>query len=244
MEIPSNSIASVIGNNGSRIKSIENEVGVKLNIMKDSSEVRITSSDNQAVERAKELIKNAINLNQVSTLNVDEHAIKKIIGKSGATIKALELEHDVNIDVNRYESRVIVRGSSANISKAKDAITQLVQVTKVVPISAEIVTEEERKGEITPKLVNLASSIGVTKKSDKNQRRRARRRISSQKASSDNQISHQNQELSATPPNLPDISSIDALLFSNPPSFSSATATKITYQPSYYVSTSGYALRL
>jgi polyribonucleotide nucleotidyltransferase len=75
-----------------------------------------------------------VNAPRISTVKIDQEKIGMVIGKGGETIRALEAEHDVQIDIEEDGTILIY---AADGTKAKEAISAIEALTKEPEVGDE-----------------------------------------------------------------------------------------------------------
>lgn len=117
----------------SLVKKMELDFSVEINVNRKDGIVRVRG-EKDAVDKAKSAIIGILegDSNHGSSLiNVLPSTLSALIGKNGQTMKKMEKEHNVKIDVLRSENKIRLRGPPESISMAADAITKFIDEVKV-----------------------------------------------------------------------------------------------------------------
>ena len=142
----------------SLVTKMELDFSVEINVNRKDGIVRVRG-EKDAVDKAKSAIIGILegDSNHGSGLvNVLPSALSALIGKNGQTMKKLEKEHDIKIDVLRSENKIRLRGPPDNISKAADAISKFIDDVKV---TSTVVLDSFTKSFDTSSLVDEVSSL-------------------------------------------------------------------------------------
>ena len=117
----------------SLVQKMELDFSVEINVSRKDGIVRVRG-EKAAVDKAKSAIIGILegDSNHGSALMyVLPTALSALIGKNGQTMKKMEKDHNVKIDVLQSENKIRLRGPPENISKASEAISKFIDDVKV-----------------------------------------------------------------------------------------------------------------
>jgi len=113
----------------SLLQQIQNLYGVRIDISKPKRLCNITGlPENVAAARAEIA---AIRCSRIE-IPFEDSVLSFIIGKSGATIRALENEHSVQLDVSRELHRIVVLGFEDDVRAAGNMVSSIIDENKEV----------------------------------------------------------------------------------------------------------------
>lgn len=126
-DVPGQSLSLIIGKGGVNIKRLQSESGAVFDLDKISGRVRIHGT-NAAVQKAVQLLDELLEqFGSNVEIRLQPRQVPLIIGRAGATIKALQAESGASIVVSKEELLVRLRGSKSAIDAAKQRIQALLQ---------------------------------------------------------------------------------------------------------------------
>eukprot|EP00041_Stephanoeca_diplocostata_P029828 m.888883 g.888883 ORF g.888883 m.888883 type:complete len:601 (-) comp23640_c0_seq6:2298-4100(-) len=128
--------SAVIGAKGAVIQNIQAVSGAKIDIGKeDSSQCTVTGAEADvavAVKMITEIVseRNEFDANQqTKTIDVPADMIPSIIGKGGATIKMIQTNAGVSINIDKESKVVTVKGTAGAVATAEQLIKDIVSPT-------------------------------------------------------------------------------------------------------------------
>lgn len=149
----------VLGPKGQTIRNIQEETGAKLNLEHNKTFVSVEGDEDAvaaAVAQLRALLDENSACEKVSTRGREGNShIPAIIGKQGATIRALRDATGAAIDLLSAEDCVKISGTKEQVKKARAAIQKILDVEDTPPY------EKLKKGEVCEKLPIPLSAIGM-----------------------------------------------------------------------------------
>eukprot|EP00092_Neocalanus_flemingeri_P108269 GFUD01139028.1.p1 GENE.GFUD01139028.1~~GFUD01139028.1.p1 ORF type:complete len:238 (+),score=57.41 GFUD01139028.1:71-784(+) len=139
VEVDQQMVGKLIGKSGEKIKALANETGARIRVIGDRGEqlVRIIGVK-ENVEAARDKV---VEMTKSTKIKVGANMAGKIIGKSGANIRALQDETGASVKVvkNGDETMVEVIGSDESVQAAQMKVKEIIAgwITKEVKLSSE-----------------------------------------------------------------------------------------------------------
>mmetsp|Transcript_19497 Transcript_19497/g.28900 ORF Transcript_19497/g.28900 Transcript_19497/m.28900 type:complete len:1296 (-) Transcript_19497:52-3939(-) len=131
MKLPDDSIAAFVGRGGSHIRAFANENRIEIERMrKDPTMFKIFGEEAYVITAKQALqlwIDRWLLKKAGETIVIDELAVLTLLGKQGSAITALRREYDCEVEINREELTLAVRGSNDdNRRKAMKKIRHII----------------------------------------------------------------------------------------------------------------------
>jgi len=128
-------IGLVIGKGGSTIRQIQAQSGARLDIEKDDFMriLKITGTSAQvaaakaAVEASMETSSPTLQAGEVSQEMVLGEYVGSVIGRQGSTVKRIQEEFKVKVEIIRHKKACNVIGAAGDVAKAKEAIDDILK---------------------------------------------------------------------------------------------------------------------
>jgi predicted PilT family ATPase len=115
----------IIGKAGKNVKKIETDSGCIIDIFKDELTVVVRAESEEAVDLGKNAVETIVDQARKENVFIElpESAIPAFVGKGGAHIKQLSLEHDVEIEkTKKHQNLIRIIGKEEAVANAKDAV--------------------------------------------------------------------------------------------------------------------------
>lgn len=136
--IPAGGAGAVVGRGGETIRGIIAETGAALRVSEDRTHVMVSADSAEAVERAHELIKEALEAAGVSAdgapgaeaevvIECSRSSAVAVIGRGGETVRRIQADNPgARIDIQADDGIVRVHGSAAAVEAAEAAVREVV----------------------------------------------------------------------------------------------------------------------
>jgi polyribonucleotide nucleotidyltransferase len=140
--LPSGGAGAVVGRGGEVIRRIQDDSGARVRLDDERSSAVVTGPSKESVDRAVELIQEALRDSGMDpsakpedhfeeTIDCGRLAAVAVIGQGGKTIRSLEAETGARIRVDRDSNAVTISASSLEVVEAaKTAVGQVIERTE------------------------------------------------------------------------------------------------------------------
>ena len=123
--VPTQMIPIIIGKGGTTIKRLQQDSGATFDLERSSGRVRIFGRSS-AVQKALAMLDGlTAEFGAIEEIEVQPRQIALVIGRGGATIKALQAESGATIDIRKEACVVRINGSQAAVAMATERINAL-----------------------------------------------------------------------------------------------------------------------
>lgn len=116
VELPEDAVAAFLGRGGALIRAFAAEHNVECGRMRKSpTKVKITGEEGhvQAAKKAFEAWVEQWELTQAgTTITIDKSSIPVVLGKGGSVVASLQKEYGIQVDINRDELTLTVKGGT------------------------------------------------------------------------------------------------------------------------------------
>ncbi|KAA0164220.1 hypothetical protein FNF31_02456 [Cafeteria roenbergensis] len=136
--IPAGGAGAVVGRGGETIRGIIAETGAGLRVSEDRTHVMVSADTAEAVERAHEMIKEALEAAGVSAdgapgaeaevvIECSRSSAVAVIGRGGETVRRIQADNPgARIDIQADDGIVRVHGSAAAVEAAEAAVREVI----------------------------------------------------------------------------------------------------------------------
>ena len=126
-------VRSIVGTRGATIQKLEKDTGASLRIADrraTTAVVEISGESKAVVQSAKSAVEAFIeSLGVQESLSISSNGVGAIIGTGGATIRKLQEDTGVAIDVSRSAGTVTLRGKADKVAAARARIEELLEAS-------------------------------------------------------------------------------------------------------------------
>ena len=124
-------IMSAVVGSGAAINDMQKECGLRRIDLDRSRGVVLLSGEEEAIEKATALIEERKSNISIEKIDVDrDNHFRVIVGKGGSTIRQIQDDTGVKIDILRDDLQCVLLGSKEDIEKAKTMIEELLAEVK------------------------------------------------------------------------------------------------------------------
>ena len=125
--LPNSLTGKLIGKGGSTIRRIKEVTGAEIDVERGTGLVSITALNDRVLQRVRDQVQSVLGFYRV-VIQVPAHLANRIIGKGGTTIKSIQAQCVVRIDLekdfsNKFTGRVTVEGK--NSQQANQALSMI-----------------------------------------------------------------------------------------------------------------------
>jgi polyribonucleotide nucleotidyltransferase len=160
--------SALIGKGGKNIQKLQADTNTQIDVRREKNEVFIRGKDEESVKQAVQLVTEiAGESDDVISLDIglepNTNAAAVIVGKKGSQVMKLQQDFRVTLNIDRDADKVVVRGMSDDVARAKIEIERLLKEN--VRITKDLIIPESAVAEIIGKrganIQKLTSSTGA-----------------------------------------------------------------------------------
>ena len=160
--------SALIGKGGENIQKIQADTGTQIDVRRDQNLVFVRGTNEDAVQKAVAFVveiagENPDAISLEIDIDPDTNAAAVVVGKKGVQAMRLQSEFRVNLNIDRTSNKIVLRGLSVDVERAKVEIQNIIREN--VRITKDLVIPESAISEIIGKkganVQKLTSTTGA-----------------------------------------------------------------------------------